>query len=60
LKVLAEDGWCCPSKAEYHSRQPIANKYRKGKLKSTSCEELKVHEIRLIRMGHPSSSKGVG
>jgi len=60
LKVLAEDGWCCPSKAKYQSRQPIANKYRKGKLKSTSFEELKEHEIRLIRMGHPSSSKGVG
>jgi len=60
LKVLAEYRWCCPSKAKYQSEIPIADKYRKGKLKSTSFEELKEHEIRLIGMGNPSSSKGAG
>jgi hypothetical protein len=42
------------------ARQPIAKKYRKGKLKSTPIGELKEHEIRLLGMGHPGSSNGVG
>ena len=40
--------------------RPIANKYRKGKLKSTSFEELKEHEIRLMRTVNLGSSKGAG
>ena len=58
--MLAEYGWCWPSKAKYEGGQSIAYKYRKGKLKSTSNEELKEHEIRLMRIGDPGPSKSAG
>jgi len=58
--MLAEYRGCWPSKAKYESKKPIANKYRKGKLKSISSEKLKEHEIRLLRTGNPGSSKGAG
>lgn len=58
--MLAEYGWCWPSKAKYEGGQSIAYKYRKGKLKSTSNEELKEHEIRPMRIGDPGPSKSAG
>jgi len=58
--VLAEYRWCWPSKAKYEGGQPIADKYRKGKLKSTSNEELKEHEIRPMRIGDPGPLKSAG
>lgn len=60
MRVLAEYGWCWPSKAKYEGGQSIAYKYRKGKLKSTSNEELKEHEIRPVRIRDPVPSKSAG
>lgn len=41
LESAALIGWYTPPKAKYHGRRPIANKYRKGKMKKDSEKRVK-------------------
>jgi hypothetical protein len=48
LKVLAEYGWCWPSKAKYESVVTDRKQVPQGKNEKNLTEASKEHEIRLV------------